>query len=1233
MGSSLPCKDAWTRARDRYTEDLSDEEKVLYQRALPESLFYYASAAEKLHASSSASLKVMKKLEPLIAAIQQYGQALDVFSNAYPLVMSPLWGSIRVLLHVAREFGKYFERIVEMLARIGDVLPRFRVYENLFPSHERLVQALSFAYVDIIVFCTKSKAVFRHGRRSSLTNLSIAFRLSWKPFERQFGHQIDIFRTHLTNVEKEAGLSHMIEAADSRAIVLANQKQLEKANKESDHRRIIAAIPSVNNDSKHRKLQDLRYSGTGDWIFRHEAFRKWKNAAGSSSLCCHGIPGCGKTVLASTIIDELQRTARSSQKPHIVYYYCDYADQRTLQADRILGTLLKQFFFGGCIPKEIEVQIPPGYGDGAEMLGVSELMDLVRTATMLSSASFIIIDGLDECEKEPRQQMIGFLGRISGLESVSLKTLVLCREEDELLRSLKGFSRIRITPSALESDIKSFVTGSVSSRIQSASLRIRNQSLEQDIVLELVSKAHGMFLWVSFQLDELCEAPSDTIIRETLRNLPEGLIETYERILRKITKNPMKMKMAQKIFKWTACAQRPMKIEEVQEAVAFESSDKAWDVDKIPDEDLMIESCRGLVVRNGEDRTVRFAHHTVRQYLISELAEKWDKCLGCTIQEAELFVGRMCLTYLSFTDFDTQIELRTDHAKVERPPDVLQSGATLWIPNLLGVRDCLFDLPYRLLGGSSSTRGTNIDFGKYLKPLPITKDITPSLELLEKFHLLGYIIDYWMFYTREFDQSSPELYQKLQSIAKYKTLPFEFRPWGFNQHHGPYGCVSCAHVGTSGPAATQLPFMSLFHYAAKVAHWPLMEPLIKDYCSHERGDDETLVIACRNGHRSIVERLMRNHGFDISNGKAINAAAASGHEKVLTLLLDQNVIPSKASRTTPAYFAYSVERNGHVPLSLGAANAHEAIVEILYERGARVNAEVDRSGRSALSAAANNGHEHLVRNLLAKRAKILGTGTTALHCAAENGHDVVVRILLQVNAHYNSQEGLNIPPNVLQPHFLVGVLDWEGETPLHKAARNGHRLVVEALLELDSIMRDWITATTKARATYGFTAIHLAASNGHVNVLAILARQVSTDSRTFSGQTPLLVAAAAGRVPPIHWLVQNGANTHVRDEDGYNAMELAAVNSREEAVHALIELDQSITCTSLVLAARKRHKAVLATLVEASRRDPREGLPWDGPLLEAIWTALAEKQTEAEQLLRDFLWHANSSLPYGRKSS
>ena len=100
MDRSLPAQDAWTRARDRYIEDLTDDEKRRYDKASPETLLDDASAAQKKHEANSTGRTVMEKLQPLVSAIEQYGSALDIYSNAYPIVLSPLWGSIRVLLHV-----------------------------------------------------------------------------------------------------------------------------------------------------------------------------------------------------------------------------------------------------------------------------------------------------------------------------------------------------------------------------------------------------------------------------------------------------------------------------------------------------------------------------------------------------------------------------------------------------------------------------------------------------------------------------------------------------------------------------------------------------------------------------------------------------------------------------------------------------------------------------------------------------------------------------------------------------------------------------------------------------------------------------------------------------------------------------------------------------------------------------------------------------------------------------
>ena len=101
MSHPLPSQDAWTRARNRFVEDLDEAEKKRWFNASLEDIVQDGANAEHQHRQESRLLKISDRIQPLIAAIEQYGQALNVYANAYPLVLSPLWGSIRVVLHVS----------------------------------------------------------------------------------------------------------------------------------------------------------------------------------------------------------------------------------------------------------------------------------------------------------------------------------------------------------------------------------------------------------------------------------------------------------------------------------------------------------------------------------------------------------------------------------------------------------------------------------------------------------------------------------------------------------------------------------------------------------------------------------------------------------------------------------------------------------------------------------------------------------------------------------------------------------------------------------------------------------------------------------------------------------------------------------------------------------------------------------------------------------------------------
>ncbi|UQC85448.1 pfs domain-containing protein [Colletotrichum lupini] len=64
------------------------------------------------------------------------------------------------------------------------------------------------------------------------------------------------------------------------------------------------------------------HKGTGQWFLDSKEYLKWKTAA-CSSLWLYGRPGCGKTVLSSTIVNDLQRIGIEC-----LYFYFTFTDTR-----------------------------------------------------------------------------------------------------------------------------------------------------------------------------------------------------------------------------------------------------------------------------------------------------------------------------------------------------------------------------------------------------------------------------------------------------------------------------------------------------------------------------------------------------------------------------------------------------------------------------------------------------------------------------------------------------------------------------------------------------------------------------------------------------------------------------------------------------------------------------------------------------------------------------------------
>ena len=160
----------------------------------------------------------------------------------------------------------------------------------------------------------------------------------------------------------------------------------------------------------------------------------------------------------------------------------------------MVGSLLKQILQQGYTNPKTKNDIIFSCDDGIDFPTEEELTDILHRALQCSDF-FIIIDGLDECERVSRRSLIKFLKHLPQVSNSSvIKVLLTCRDEDPILQSLSQYQRIQVSAATLTSDITSYVKTSVEQRIESGELKISNPALEQEIIAELIAKAQGMFV-------------------------------------------------------------------------------------------------------------------------------------------------------------------------------------------------------------------------------------------------------------------------------------------------------------------------------------------------------------------------------------------------------------------------------------------------------------------------------------------------------------------------------------------------------------------------------------------------------------------------------------------------------------------------------------------------------------------------------------------------------------------
>ncbi|KAK6000518.1 hypothetical protein QM012_003764 [Aureobasidium pullulans] len=715
---------------------------------------------------------------------------------------------------------------------------------------------------------------------------------------------------------------------------LDNQQERLDNQREKIVRWLSAPDPSIN----HNNAREKCHEGTGLWFVSSETFERWKMRP-KSFLWLHGIPGRGKTILSSTIIEHLKSNIEPNRP--LLYFYFDFSDTNKQTFENMLRSLVSQLYQTQLEARGPLDEIWRSHGSNQQISKQSLSTVLLAMLSKVNNTS-IVLDALDE--STTTSDVIDWSKSFLELGS-SCRIIVTARREEDIETAFRRWAQpedmISIRESDIDGDIRSYISHTV--RNSSELERWREKpDVQNEIESKLVEKADGMFRWVFCQLDALKDCFDYPRLRLTLSNLPGTLNETYSRILDQI---PGHLRtQATTVLNLLIWSDDRLTLNALVDAVAVDlDHEPGFDPkNRMPVPREVLKLCSSLVTVYqlpwGVD-VIRIAHFSVKEYLISDLVSKaYESFFSETL--ARVYLARLCLTYLIsvrpiIPPRPTCYGALIDLGRREFP--FVDYSSVHWQKHARGIENKDEEL-WRLLVGLFVERPEELRFLQFREYLQDCGGIVASDDIEE-----------WA--------SGPISYASscgLTQVVEYLV-----------------------DEGTESDAITAHEYLEeSLRLASQRGYNTTVELLLDKGADVNAGHGAALQEASQRGN-DITVRLLLDRGADANakDGAALLKASEYGNVAVVRLLLDRGADVNA----------------GDGAALIGAAKHHEdTIVRLLLDRGADANA----GDGIALRLAAEHGLPTILQLLLDH-----GSAIKARH---ENGENALMATLKNHQKFYDA---------------------------------------------------------------------------------------------------------------------------------------------------------------------------------------------------------------------------------------
>ncbi|KAJ9210159.1 hypothetical protein DTO166G4_8248 [Paecilomyces variotii] len=327
-----------------------------------------------------------------------------------------------------------------------------------------------------------------------------------------------------------------------------------------------------------RNINPDRVEGTCQWVLKDERYLRWLGSKCNDLLLISADPGCGKSVLARSLIENDFK--RSESTVSVCYFFFKDKDKQN-NLSSALCAVLHQLFEQQ--PQLLRHALPYWKKNGTRIQQeVDQLWRILLEATSdpaCSGAIICVFDALDECHNADQSRLIQKLkdfyhSAASSPQESQLKFLVTTRPYDRILESFRSvtiaFPDIHLRGEMKNDQIHHEIDLVIKLRVEelATTLSLRHD-VAQSLEKRLLGMEHRTYLWLCSAMDDICATFRNSLRPDKvpIRLIPASVNTAYEMILSRVPGG--QEQTARKILQIIVAARRPLTLEEMAMALGI----------------------------------------------------------------------------------------------------------------------------------------------------------------------------------------------------------------------------------------------------------------------------------------------------------------------------------------------------------------------------------------------------------------------------------------------------------------------------------------------------------------------------------------------------------------------------------------------------------------------------------------------------------------------------------------